>query len=225
MSDRTKVPSRTRGRCAGDRDVLPYWPPPAGPSMEEATGGFMGGRSLGAGLIGLPAFLVVSVGLLLAGCGSSQPTTVRPPAASVTPSSGRSSHPAPTTTASRPTVAPSSPVARQPRLSVVPASGLRDQQAVRLTATGFTPGEALQVVECAQKGSATGPGDCNLTGMLGASADASGRVVTEFRVSSGPFGANHIVCSARQPCLISVTQASLMPTEEADAVISFAIAR
>ena len=36
------------------------------------------------------------------------------------------------------------------------------------------------------------------------------------------IAAVQIVCSAAQPCLISVTQASLAPTEEADAPISFA---
>jgi hypothetical protein len=93
---------------------------------------------------------------------------------------------------------------------------------VTVRGSGFTPGEALTVVQCAQKGDATGPGDCNLTAMLGVTADARGSVQAQVHVTKGPFGANKIVCSKTQACLISVTQASLSPTEEADRVISFA---
>jgi hypothetical protein len=38
----------------------------------------------------------------------------------------------------------------------------------------------------------------------------------------GPFGSNQIVCSATQKCLISVTQLTPNPTEEADTDITFA---
>jgi len=38
-------------------------------------------------------------------------------------------------------------------------------------------------------------------------------------------GANNIVCCAGRACLISVTQATLSPTEEADAPISFRLAQ
>ena len=91
-----------------------------------------------------------------------------------------------------------------------------------IQATGFSPGEPLQVIQCAAKGDATGAGDCNLAGMLAVSADASGGVTIKLAVLRGPFGSNNIVCSAKQSCLVSVTQASLHPTEEADAPISFA---
>ncbi len=66
------------------------------------------------------------------------------------------------------------------------------------------------------------PGDCNLTGMQSVSAGSDGSVSTALTVLVGPFGAHHVVCSAHAPCLISVTQASLQPTEEADTVIRFA---
>jgi len=92
---------------------------------------------------------------------------------------------------------------------------------VLVQASGFSPGEALVVTQCAAKGAATGPGDCNLTSMQSITADSSGRVSVEFTVSKGPFGANKIVCGPAQACLISVTQATLSPTQEADAPISF----
>ena len=45
---------------------------------------------------------------------------------------------------------------------------------------------------------------------------------SRLTVVRGPFGANKIVCGPKQACLVSVTQASLTPTEEADAPITFA---
>ena len=90
-----------------------------------------------------------------------------------------------------------------------------------MQASGFSPGEALVVTQCAAKGTATGPGDCNLTSMQSITADAGGRVRVEFTVSKGPFGANNIICGPAQACLISVTQATPSPTQEADAPISF----
>ncbi len=74
-----------------------------------------------------------------------------------------------------------------------------------------------------QPAARSGPGDCNLTGMLSVNSDAAGRVSTRLQVLRGPFGANKIVCGEQQRCLVSVTQASLSPTEEADAPIGFAV--
>jgi hypothetical protein len=109
-----------------------------------------------------------------------------------------------------------------PEVAVVPSRDLRDGQRVQVRASGFSAGESLQIVECADKGQATGPGDCNLAAMLGAISDAEGRLTATLKVARGPFGANGVVCSAKQRCLISVTQASLNPAEEADAPIRFA---
>ena len=74
-----------------------------------------------------------------------------------------------------------------------------------------------------RKGTATGPGDCDLTGMQGVTADASGRVKVDLTVSKGPFGANKIVCGPAQACLVSVTQATPSPIQEADAPITFGL--
>lgn len=116
----------------------------------------------------------------------------------------------------------SSSVPGKQTLTITPATGLHDKQTVQAAGAGFTSGEALTVVECAAKGAATGPGDCNLAAMQSVTADATGAVSLQLSVLVGPFGSNNIVCSATQACLISMTQASLSPTEEADAPISFA---
>ncbi|HTZ44438.1 MAG TPA: neocarzinostatin apoprotein domain-containing protein [Jatrophihabitans sp.] len=150
--------------------------------------------------------------LLLCSCGGSGSTvvvrtTAPPPSSATTPS-------ATTPAASAP--------AGQPRVRITPSTGLRDQQQVQVVAAGFTPGEALQVIECAQKGTATGPGDCNLATMLAVTAGPAGELTVRLPVLRGPFGANNIVCGAKQACIVSVTQASLNPTQEADAPIAFA---
>ena len=169
--------------------------------------------------------LIVSVALLaLAGsavaCGSSGNSVVHHPGTSPVPSASVPTSTPPTSTA------PSSPAPTgsggSPTLAVTPSTGLHDKQTVVVRGSGFTPGQPYTVIECAQKGNKTGPGDCNLPGMLTATADQDGVVKVQLQVLVGPFGGNKIVCSARQACLISVTQASLSPTEEADRSISFA---
>jgi hypothetical protein len=148
--------------------------------------------------------------LALAACSSGSKDVVHPPST-------------PLPSSSVPSAIPSASESRAGKLSasVTPATGLADKQQVQVNAAGFTAGEALTVIECADKGTGTGPGDCNLTGMTPATADGLGNVSVQLTVLRGPFGANKIVCSAKQPCLVSVTQASLTPTQEADAPISF----
>ncbi|GAB2463682.1 hypothetical protein GCM10027265_11250 [Jatrophihabitans fulvus] len=110
---------------------------------------------------------------------------------------------------------------REQKVVVLPSRHLRDGQTVAVRATGFTPGEALQVVQCADRGTATGPSDCNLAAMQSAVSSARGTVAARLAVVRGPFGSSGVVCSATVRCLISVTQASLTPTEQANAPISF----
>ena len=164
-----------------------------------------------------PRLVTAAVAALLAGgalvgCGSGSSKVVNSPTSSVAASSSTASSALASATSGKP----------QPVLTVAPATNLNAQQVVHVTGSGFSPNEALQVIECAQKGTSTGPGDCNLAAMIGATSDANGAVSTDLTVVRGPFGANNIVCSAQQPCLVSVTQATLSPTEEADATIQFA---
>jgi heat shock protein HslJ len=170
-------------------------------------------RRCGAGAVRVGVFGCALLALVT-GCSSGSSSVVR------TQAQTQQSTSTPSTTVS--SSAGSSSPGAQPSISVRPSRALTDRQKVRVSGSGFTPNEALQVIECAQKGLATGPGDCNLTGMLSATSDESGRVSAVLVVLRGPFGSNNIVCSKSQQCLISVTQASLSPTEEADAVIEFA---
>jgi hypothetical protein len=167
-------------------------------------------RVLGAGT-------VLFVGALTACGGSSVIVRTGPPGSTIHAS-------AIPTSLSTPDVSSSSSVhpAPSPVIILRPSAGLRDGELVQISGTGFSPNEALQVIECADKGAKTGPGDCDLGGILNETSDASGRVSAQLRVSRGPFGINKIVCDVQIHCLVSVTQASLSPTEEADAPITFA---
>lgn len=161
--------------------------------------------------------MAVAAALLLAACSSSSGNVVKPPASGAT---SFSSTPVSTPPSSS-TPAASSSVHGSPRITITPNSALAARQEVQIVGSGFTAGEQLQVIECADKGTSTGPSDCDLSGSKSVAADASGAVRVTLTVSRGPFGGNNIVCGATQKCLVSVTQASLQPTEEADAPISF----
>ncbi|HZQ59342.1 MAG TPA: neocarzinostatin apoprotein domain-containing protein [Acidimicrobiales bacterium] len=154
------------------------------------------------------ALLVAAV----SACGGGDSTVVRPPESSAPVLT------ATTTTSSPPTTM--APLGSQ-RVTVSPDTGLSSGQHVRVTGAGFSPSEALVVTECAAKDTATGPGDCNLDGLVMTTSDASGQVDADLVVMKGPFGANGIVCGSAQPCLVSVTQATPSPTQEADTHIAF----
>jgi hypothetical protein len=104
---------------------------------------------------------------------------------------------------------------------VTPSSGLVSGETVKVHATGFKPGSSLVVIECALKGEATGAGDCNLDGLVLATADAKGDVDTQLKVLRGPFGTNKVTCSATQACIVSVNPPTPSPTEQASAAIHF----
>ena len=107
--------------------------------------------------------------------------------------------------------------------TVTPDTGLTDQQVVHVVAKGYTPGNNYAAVECADKGTATAPGDCDLDVIKVASADPSGTVTIDFPAQKGPFGTNKIVCSATMKCLISVeSSGQANGTEVATEDISFA---
>lgn len=169
------------------------------------------------------AILAAAAGLAaLAACSSSSNGVVRPPATTGSISAAPTTSSTSSTSAGASSASSASTGTARPAVRIVPATGLHDGQSVQVHGSGFTPGEALQVVQCASLGSATGPGDCNLSGMQAVSSDTGGRVDVTLTVLRGPFGANRVVCSGHTKCLVSVTQASLKPTEEADAPITFA---
>jgi hypothetical protein len=107
-------------------------------------------------------------------------------------------------------------------VTITPSTGLKDGQSVHVVGKGYTAGKTYSIVECADKGAATGAGDCNLRGIKVATADSTGTVTSAFPVAKGPFGANNIVCGASQGCILSVaTAGAANPDEVATGTISF----
>jgi Neocarzinostatin family len=132
-------------------------------------------------------------------------------------SSGGSSNNTPATQAPSPT-----PTGAAQNVTITPSTGLKASQTVSVVGTGFTPGKTFGVTECADKGAATGAGDCNLRGIKTGTANPSGQVTVQFTAVKGPFGSNNITCSSSQPCIISVADAgSAAPTEVASGTITF----
>jgi hypothetical protein len=111
--------------------------------------------------------------------------------------------------------------AKTQTMTVRPSSGLHTGSAVRVSAKGFSPSESLIVIECANKGKGTSVGDCNFTGAKYVKSNSSGEVNTTYRVTKGPFGSKHIVCKSAGSCILSVTQASPSPTQDATAPLDF----
>src|SRR5579875_3255352 len=150
----------------------------------------------------------LAAGLVLAGCGGSSPKSSSTSTAATT---------SPGTTAS----SSSAPAGGGQKMTITPSTGLKTGQTVKVSATGFTPGETLVVTECANKGAQTGAGDCDLSALKPVTADSAGKVQTTFTVTKGPFGSSKVVCGAPNGCLISVTQETPTPSQEANAPISF----
>jgi hypothetical protein len=108
-----------------------------------------------------------------------------------------------------------------PAITVTPATGLHSQQVVHVSAAGFKPGTLLVVTECADKGTATGPDDCDLAHEQLVHAAKNGSVESSYRVTPGVFAPNRIDCTAVD-CVISVSELSFDPSQQASAEISFA---
>jgi hypothetical protein len=166
---------------------------------------------------------VAVVALLLSACSSSKKssstTTAAPAATTAAPAVTTA---APATTTAAPETTTTAAAAAQ-TITITPNTGLTDQQAVAIVGKGYTAGKTYGITECADKGNATGAGDCNLRGIKVATADATGTVNASFPAAKGPFGSNNIVCSASQACLISVaTAGSANPSELASLNITFA---
>jgi hypothetical protein len=159
----------------------------------------------------LGAAVLVAV-LALAGCGGGK-------SGGSAGSSSAGSSPS-TSAATSPSSSPGSGSGGQ-KLTITPSTALRSGQKVKLSATGFSPGETLVVTECANKGQQTGAGDCDVSALQPVTADSSGHVQAEYTVTKGPFGSDHVVCSTPNSCIISITQATPTPSQEANAPISF----
>ena len=110
----------------------------------------------------------------------------------------------------------------------------RRVEVVEKTLRPLEHGEALLKMQCCgvchtdlhvkngDFGDKTGQGDCNVAGLTAISVDASGSGSANFTVHDGPFGSDHVSCTKRRPCIVSVSQATASPTQTASATIGFA---
>ena len=106
-------------------------------------------------------------------------------------------------------------------ITVTPNTCLHDGQTVTVNASGFPAGHLVVVIECADKGDATGQADCDKTNFT--HVDGSGSLTNyHLQVFVHLSGTNHIVCSASEPCLVSVSIPALTHAQEADRRITFA---
>jgi hypothetical protein len=153
---------------------------------------------------------------LVSACSSTPASTAQSSVSSTVTQSSAPASPAPSASA----VMTTTPQGRQSALAS-PATGLRDGQAVAISASGFAPGSSLVAVQCADKGAATGPGDCDVERMSQVTSDAKGHVSVTLRVRKGPFGGNRVICGGAQRCLVSIADAAQPPREQAAALIAF----
>lgn len=119
------------------------------------------------------------------------------------------------------TVGPSSAA-----ITVVPSTGLYNKETVTIHGTHFKTGTSVIIVECVDYGSQTQQTNCTYGPYLFPPAfrpAADGTFSRKFVVYSSfsGIGGGHNTCSSATPCIISVTEPSNNPTEEADAHIYF----
>jgi Neocarzinostatin family len=98
--------------------------------------------------------------------------------------------------------------------SITPAEGLTDGAEVTIVASGFAPGTALGLTQCADENDpdqgieTTGAGECNLRDIGTTEADADGNVSATYAVVAGEtMVANTesgVTCDATHDCVVSV---------------------
>jgi hypothetical protein len=120
-----------------------------------------------------------------------------------------------------PATTPASPGRYDPSVKVVPKRKLHNGQRVTVRGEGFPPVEQLGILECGRVSDPMDESSCDLRHLALIASDDKGRVSGVYTVTLGPFGANRVVCSKRQPCHLTVRE--LLPKTPIHAVhaISF----
>lgn len=163
--------------------------------------------------------LLLAAPLVLAACSSSSHATSTGPTSSTAATTASSATTA--TTAPTSSTTGAAKVGSGQKITVTPSTGLTSPAHVHVLATGFSPKESLIVIECANRGAHTAASECNLQAAKSVTSSSSGVVDTTFTVEKGPFGTAGVICSKPDSCIVSVTQATPSPTQEADTPISF----
>lgn len=168
-------------------------------------------------------------------------TSAKPSATAASSTHGSShvavttSHAAPYTSAAHNPACANNPDAYtgSQHITVTPNTCMASPTTVRITASGFKNGEALEVIECTDN--SQGPADCMAPSTV--YADANGNVSTTLQVIRGPFptqtghipgiafpiqfGGHHPTCSPTTLCVVSVSEPRQPPPREADRRITF----
>lgn len=106
--------------------------------------------------------------------------------------------------------------------TVTPSSGLTDGQTVSVAWQGLTPGQNVNVLECA-KNPPTAAGDCDLQSGKLLQPDPTGAGSLSLVVHTGAIGSGGGICDATHPgCVIAVNQGgSLDPAATVVVTIAF----
>lgn len=144
--------------------------------------------------------LLAVLALVLAACGSSSTK------------SKKKSTPKPAACASDP---------GKQTMTATPCAALTDGQTVKVEAKGFTPNKQnIGITECANKGDQTQAADCNLRASATAIPDANGKITTDFKVYKS-FNDGTVTCGTPVPCLVSVSELAVSPTEVTSRDLAF----
>ncbi|MBW4029954.1 MAG: hypothetical protein HIU57_04650 [Acidobacteria bacterium] len=107
-------------------------------------------------------------------------------------------------------VMPKAAIVRSRSLTVTPSTGLANGQSVKVSGSGFTPHDAVFILECLAN--ATGQSGCNIQGIpTPITVTASGTLpVTTFKVATGHIGTGTCGTTAANTsaCAISVGNAA-----------------
>jgi hypothetical protein len=102
-------------------------------------------------------------------------------------------------------------LAAGPTGKVKPNMHLANGQTVKVTGRGFSPNEAIYIVECNKTAKKSGEAACNLYNLVATASNAKGRVpVTKFTVETGVTGNGNCGTSkATEKCYIALSNASM----------------
>jgi Neocarzinostatin family len=74
-----------------------------------------------------------------------------------------------------------------PKLIVTPSTNLHNGEKVKVSGTGFKPGDSVYIVECSVK--AKGASNCNILNTVPATISKTGKLpTTTFKVTTGKIG-------------------------------------
>lgn len=107
-----------------------------------------------------------------------------------------------------------------PHVVVTPSTGLHNGQWVKVSGTGFKPGDLVFVVECLS--TAKGAAGCNTAGATPATITGKGVLPsTRFKVQTGKVGSGHCGTTARNLKGCEMSAGNAAGKDTASSVITF----